>query len=107
MTHLAHACLSMIAKRHSAHILKEDFLRALMGGCSTPISALAEINGEEVSFKGNVFSVDGKEKAEIAFSQNIAEASEMGEWAAAKILNGEGKSILEAIHKKRTKSYSI
>src|SRR4051812_45418950 len=39
--------------------IEKDFLRTLMGGCSTPISALAEIKNERLNFKGNIFTVDG------------------------------------------------
>ncbi|HEY0041100.1 MAG TPA: hydroxymethylbilane synthase, partial [Flavisolibacter sp.] len=39
--------------------IEKDFLRVLMGGCSTPISALAEIDGNTVSFRGNICSPDG------------------------------------------------
>jgi len=39
--------------------IERDFLKTLMGGCSTPISALAEIENNNVHFKGNIFSLDG------------------------------------------------
>ncbi|MES2477696.1 MAG: hydroxymethylbilane synthase [Bacteroidota bacterium] len=45
--------------------IERDFLRTLMGGCSTPISALAEIINGEMHFKGNILSIDGTEKMEI------------------------------------------
>ena len=35
--------------------IERDFLRTLMGGCSTPISALAEIKKDN-NFKGNILS---------------------------------------------------
>ena len=41
-------------------ILEREFLRTLEGGCSAPIGALAIINKGVVSFKGGVFSLDGK-----------------------------------------------
>ncbi len=41
--------------------LERDFLRTLLGGCSTPISALAQIENDKINFKGSVCSVDGKE----------------------------------------------
>jgi hydroxymethylbilane synthase len=46
--------------------IERDFLRALMGGCSTPISALARIASGKLHFEGNVLSVDGKDKKEIS-----------------------------------------
>jgi hydroxymethylbilane synthase len=39
--------------------IERDFLRTLMGGCSTPISAFAEIKGNEVYFNYNITSVEG------------------------------------------------
>lgn len=45
--------------------LERDFLRTLLGGCSTPISGLAEVKGDTIIFKGNICSPDGKEKIEI------------------------------------------
>src|SRR5665213_1051034 len=40
--------------------IERDFLRALLGGCSTPISALAVIENDSIIFKGNICSVDGR-----------------------------------------------
>jgi len=40
-------------------------LNTLMGGCSTPISALAQVINSKVVFKGNICSPDGKTKVGI------------------------------------------
>jgi hydroxymethylbilane synthase len=77
--------------------LERDFLRALMGGCATPISALAEVNGEEVSFRGNILSIDGKEKIEISKQAGISEALDLGKEAAAELLSVGGQKILDGI----------
>ena len=58
--------------------IERDFLRSLMGGCSTPISALAEIVDNEVHFRGNILSVDGSEKMEMEKTCSIAEAKDVG-----------------------------
>ena len=39
--------------------VERQFLQALMGGCATPISALATIESDELRFKGNMLSPDG------------------------------------------------
>ena len=44
---------------------ERDFLRMLLGGCSTPISALAIEEAGNIVFKGNVCSRDGKESVTI------------------------------------------
>ncbi|MBO9572745.1 MAG: hydroxymethylbilane synthase [Chitinophagaceae bacterium] len=41
--------------------MERDYLRALMGGCTTPISALAIKNGDIINFHGSICSDDGKE----------------------------------------------
>jgi hydroxymethylbilane synthase len=78
--------------------IERDFLKKLSGGCSTPISALAEIKNDEVIFKGNILSVDGKEKVEIEKRINKKEAMQIGDMAASEILDRGGKTIVEGIH---------
>ncbi len=77
--------------------IERDFLKKLLGGCSTPISALAEIAGEELIFKGNILSVDGKEKVEVEKRVNRKEALLLGYTVADEILNKGGDKIMEGI----------
>ena len=77
--------------------IERDFLRELLGGCSTPISALATVKGSEVYFKGNILSLDGSKKAEIEKKSSIATANNLGKTAAQELLSTEGKEIAEDI----------
>jgi len=77
--------------------VERDFLRTLLGGCSTPISALAEIKNGELIFKGNILSLDGKEKLEVEKKLVVDEAPEIGKTAAAELLAKGGNEILNAI----------
>jgi hydroxymethylbilane synthase len=77
--------------------VERDFLRTLLGGCSTPISALAEVKDDKIYFKGNIVSPDGKEKEEIEMSSILSDAGEIGIKAAHAILNGSGKKIVEEV----------
>lgn len=77
--------------------IERDFLRTLFGGCSTPVSALAEIHKNEVHFKGNILSVDGKEKVEIEMTCALPQAGELGVSAAHDLLNNGGKEIADNI----------
>ena len=77
--------------------IERDFLRTLLGGCSTPISALAEIKNDEVHFRGNIFSVNGNEKAEIEKTINLHHATHLGVDAANELLNNGGRVIAEKI----------
>jgi hydroxymethylbilane synthase len=79
--------------------IERDFLSALMGGCSTPISALAEVKNGNVVFKGNIISPDGKQKATIEKSTAIAEAANLGLVAAKEILLSGGQAIVDNIRK--------
>lgn len=77
--------------------VERDFLRGLMGGCSTPISALAAITGDTLHFRGNIFSPDGTEKVEIERTVPIDAAAGLGLQAAETIRNNGGEAILEGI----------
>ncbi|HEY4148854.1 MAG TPA: hydroxymethylbilane synthase [Chitinophagaceae bacterium] len=77
--------------------VERDFLRTLLGGCSTPISALAVIERNEVHFKGNILSTDGKQKQEIEKKAVVSAAVGLGRAAAAELLQKGGKEIAEGI----------
>jgi len=79
--------------------IERDFLRALYGGCSTPISALAVIKNDVVYFKGNILSPDGKEKAEMESSAPIFDRVNLGAKMALQLLQKGGQAIAENIHK--------
>jgi hydroxymethylbilane synthase len=80
---------------------EKDFLRTLMGGCSTPVSALAEIKNHQLIFKGNIFSVDGKQKAEVEKMVPIQDATNIGCIAAEELLRNGGQAIAAVIPHER------
>ncbi len=95
-------CLEACAHFHDADTavctaIERDFLRALLGGCSTPISALAKVNNGYVEFTGNILSKDGKQKKEITKRAGINESANMGTEAAAELLANGGQEILNGI----------
>ena len=74
---------------------ERNFLRALLGGCSTPISALASIENDQMVFKGNICSPDGKQKFEIEKIRPAENSADIGLQAANELLeNEEVKQIL-------------
>ncbi len=78
--------------------IEKDFLRALSGGCSTPISGLAEVQGDKIIFKGNICSTDGKQIIEIEKESAHTAASELGYTAGNELLqNEEVRKIIEEI----------
>ena len=58
--------------------IEREFLNTLMGGCSTPISALAEIKNNKIFFQGNICSTDGRIKAEIQKQIELEKAQTAG-----------------------------
>jgi hydroxymethylbilane synthase len=80
--------------------IERDFLSGLLGGCSTPISALAEVKDEEIIFKGNVVSPDGMQKEEIERSISLSNAANFGFTVAKEILLNGGDAIVKRIRNK-------
>ena len=77
--------------------IERDFLRTLLGGCSTPISALAIIENGVLGFNGNIFSLDGSEKVEIEKRVLVKDASNLGREAAMELLSNGGRRIAEGV----------
>jgi len=69
--------------------IERDFLRALSGGCSTPISALAVIENDRILFEGNICSVDGKQKIDIRKGILVKNNSDLGITAANELLESK------------------
>jgi hydroxymethylbilane synthase len=90
------APLTDIANELCAQIEK-DFLRVLMGGCATPISALAQLKNNTVFFQGNILSLDGREKIEVALETAIDGSKGMGTKAAQMLLEKGGRAIITSI----------
>ncbi|HUC82280.1 MAG TPA: hydroxymethylbilane synthase [Flavisolibacter sp.] len=78
--------------------IEKEFLRVLMGGCSTPISALAEVKGDVVSFRGNICSPDGADLIEVNLEKIKSESLHLGEEAARQLLNNpKAQHIIETV----------
>ncbi len=80
--------------------VERDFLRELLGGCSTPISALAQIENDTIHFKGNILSVDGKQKVTIEKTTGKSGSHDWGRLLAIELLNNGGQAIADGIRTK-------
>ncbi len=76
--------------------IEKDFLRVLKGGCTTPIGAYAVIKNDDIIFKGNVLSADGKQKIEVELISTIQDAHNIGSKAAQQIMAQGGQKIIDA-----------
>lgn len=92
------AC-SLLNHQHTAICtgIERSFLRALLGGCSTPISALARVIDGQIHFRGNILSLDGRNKIEIERTAALNEAGNLGSLAAEELLEKGGQEIADAI----------
>lgn len=84
--------------------IERDFLKTLMGGCSTPISALAEIlpaDGQltpAIRFRGSIFSLDGSEHLAIEKTIELTEqVSSLGIDAADELIRQGADKIVATI----------
>lgn len=84
--------------------IERDFLRILLGGCSTPISALAEVEDGDVYFSGQLLSLDGKQKVEVEKIVPVDRADHLGRLAAEELLENGGRAIADGIRAAEGKS---
>jgi len=77
--------------------IERDFLKTLMGGCSTPIGALAVPEHGRIVFRGNILSPDGKSKMETELTAPLAEAEQLGIDSAVTLLKDGAGAIVAQI----------
>ena len=77
--------------------IERNFLKALLGGCSTPISALAFIEKNNIHFKGNITSPDGKQSVDVETVVPVDKSNGLGEKEAMNILEKGGRAIAEKL----------
>lgn len=73
--------------------IERSFLRGVLGGCSTPVSALAVINKNKVHLRANMFSPDGKRKLETERGSLISDSENLGNETARELLDNGGNEI--------------
>ena len=77
--------------------IERDFLRTLLGGCSTPISALAEVEEGDVYFVGELLSLNGQQKVAVEKILPVEKSSGLGRDAAEELLENGGRAIVDGI----------
>ncbi|CAM4282378.1 hydroxymethylbilane synthase [Pseudoalteromonas byunsanensis] len=73
--------------------------RRLEGGCQVPIGAYAEVSGDQVSLRGLVGSVDGKEILRAQVSGHSKHAEQLGTELAEQLLAQGADKILAEVYK--------
>lgn len=84
---------------------ERSLLRTIEGGCSAPLGVESTwLDPTRLELKALVVSVDGRESAEVALSdevRNVDDAERLGQVAAAEILKKGADKILAEIKAKR------
>jgi hydroxymethylbilane synthase len=77
-----------------AVVAERGLLRALRGGCLAPIGSHAQVDGDRLKLLGVVLSVDGRQRLFSESSGPAAEAAEIGQRLADKLLADGAAEIL-------------
>ncbi len=77
--------------------IERQFLKTLEGGCTAPIGALATFKDDEITFKGVLLSIDGKQKIEVGKTVPIQEWKKLGYHLAQEILQNGGIELMAII----------
>ncbi|ASZ14292.1 hydroxymethylbilane synthase [Chitinophaga pendula] len=77
--------------------VERDFLRTLMGGCTTPISAYAHIKDNILHFSGELSSLDGQTVFTTEKQIPLEQAITLGREAAQEILAQGGDKVVAQI----------
>lgn len=73
------------------------YLRVLEGGCSIPVFALANLEGEKLKLSGGIVSLDGQTRIAIEVIGYSDHPEELGKELADRVFAAGGKEILEQI----------
>jgi len=74
---------------------ERSFLRRLEGSCRTPIAGLATLNGDVISFRGEILTPDGAKHFGTAFEVSVADATSQADAAAAELLGEAGAGFFQ------------
>ena len=73
------------------------YLKTLQGGCSIPVFGYAHMEGELISLKAGIISLDGQQVIKVKRMGSPEDVKELGEAVANEVLNLGGDRILREI----------
>jgi hydroxymethylbilane synthase len=77
---------------------ERSFSKALNHGYNIPVFGYAQFEGNLITLKAGVISLDGKQVIKTKRSSTIAESKELGKKVAQEVLQNGGDKILQEIH---------
>ncbi len=84
--------------------MERAFLAKLQGGCQVPIAGYATIEGQVISMRGLVASLDGSLVFEDDAEGSISDAVELGTELAERLLSAGAGKVLDALADPETQS---
>ena len=82
------------AETFAAVKIERDFLKTVEGSCQIPVGIFAEVEGEKISARAIISSVDGKNFVEDKKIDSIKNLADFGKNFAESLLNRGGREIL-------------
>ena len=84
---------------------ERGFLEALDGSCRTPIGALARLNGNQLSFLGEILTPDGKQRWRredrlVLGADAKADAARLGHKLGREIRAEAGETFIQSLEKR-------
>jgi len=76
---------------------ERSYLKTLQGGCSIPVFGYAHLEGELISLKAGIISLDGQQVIKVKRMGSPEDVKELGEAVANEVLNLGGDRILREI----------
>ncbi|MGA1773052.1 MAG: hydroxymethylbilane synthase [Flavobacteriaceae bacterium] len=77
--------------------LERAFLNRLEGGCSSPIGAHAQIEGDNLQFEGALFSLEGSVSAGVARQMRVDQALDQVQSLVTELLENGGHAIMKTL----------
>ena len=96
----AHDMLSPLnhTETHTCLRAERAFLAMLDGSCHTPIAGLAVLDGDRISFRGQILLPDGSEQYATDRDGAASDAEQLGRDAAQELRTRAGEAFFEAMH---------
>lgn len=74
--------------------VERDFLKVVGGGCQIPVGIFAEVDGEKISARAVIASLDGKNFVKDTAVDTLENLNDFGKNFAEKLLHNGGREIL-------------
>ena len=85
------------AETYAAVKVERDFLKVVQGGCQIPVGIFAEVDGEKISARAIISSLDGKNFVKDSAVAPLENLDDFGKNFAEKLLAMGGREILSEL----------